>query len=183
MPEHFAPYTFAPWQSSQPSQALQPPPTFEGPLQVVNMSQDDWEPNLKSEEEPPSDYESRGQSDRAGSSMGSNGSENDQDWQAGSEPRRHAETHNLWLVEDHTTGDKARQARSNPGASYPDPSREDSNSKWYANQEVTALRIQFLEKRRSDSAQAHRDLEAARRLLRKRTARLRVFFRHLQEEN
>jgi len=24
---------------------------------------------------------------------------------------RHAGTHNLWLVEDHTTGDKVRQAR------------------------------------------------------------------------
>jgi len=51
------------------------------------------------------------------------------------------------------------------GASYPDPIREDSDSKWHADQELTALRIQILEKRRSDSAQAHRDPEAARRLL------------------
>jgi len=41
------------------------------------MSEDDWEPNLESEEEPPSDDESRGQSDGAGSSMGSDGSENE----------------------------------------------------------------------------------------------------------
>ena len=40
-----------PWLSSQPSLALQPPRTFEGPLQVVNMSEDDWEPDLESEEE------------------------------------------------------------------------------------------------------------------------------------
>jgi len=32
------PPNFRPWLSSQPSQALQPPRTFEGPLQVVNMS-------------------------------------------------------------------------------------------------------------------------------------------------
>jgi len=97
--------------------------------------------------------------------MGSDGSENEEDWQAGSEPHRHAGTHNLWLVQDHTTGDKVRQARLKPGASYPDPSREDSDSKRHANQELTALRIQVLEERRSDSAQAHRDPEAARRLL------------------
>ena len=78
------------------------------------MSEDDWEPDLESEEEPPSDDESRGQSDGAGSSMGSDGSENEEDWQAGSEPHRHAGTHNLWLVEDHTTGDKVRQARLKP---------------------------------------------------------------------
>jgi len=50
------------------------------------MSEDDWEPDLRSEEEPPSYDESRGQSDGAGSSMGSDGSENKEDWQAGSEP-------------------------------------------------------------------------------------------------
>jgi len=49
---------------------------------VVNMSEDDWEPDLESEEEPPSDDESRGQSDGAGSSMGSDSSENVEDWQA-----------------------------------------------------------------------------------------------------
>ena len=49
------------------------------------MGEDDWEPGLESEEEPPSDDESRGQSDGAGSSMGSDGSENEEDWQAGSE--------------------------------------------------------------------------------------------------
>jgi len=160
-----------PQLSSQPLQALQPPRTFGGPLQVVNMGEDDWEPDLESEEEPPSDDESRGQSDGAGSSMGSDGSENEEDWQAGSEPHRHAGTHNLWLVEDHTTGDKVRQARLKTGASYPDPSREDSDSKRHADQELTALRIQILEKRRSDSAQAHSDPDAAR-TGRKRTARL-----------
>jgi len=65
-----------PWLSSQPSQALQPPRTFEGPLQVGNMSEDDWELDLESAEEPPSDDESRGQSNGAGSSMGSDGCEN-----------------------------------------------------------------------------------------------------------
>ena len=50
------------------------------------MSEDDWEPDLESEEEPSSDDESRGQSDGADSSMGSDGSENEEDWQAGSEP-------------------------------------------------------------------------------------------------
>jgi len=59
------------------------------------MSEDDWEPDSESEEEPPSDDESRGQSDGAGSSMGSDGSENEEDWQAGSELYRHAGTHNL----------------------------------------------------------------------------------------
>jgi hypothetical protein len=139
------------------------------------MSEDDWEPDLESEEEPPSDDESRGQSNGAGSSMGSDGSENEQDWQAGSEPHRHAGTHNLWLVEDYTTGDKVRQARLKTGASYPDPSREDSDSKRHANQELTVLRIQILEKRRSDSAQAHRDPEAARRLLERDEKELRDF--------
>jgi len=43
------------------------------------MSEDDWEPDLESKEEPPSDHESRGQSDGAGSSMGSDGSENEED--------------------------------------------------------------------------------------------------------
>jgi len=129
------------------------------------MSEDDWEPDLESEEEPPSDDESRRQSDGAGSSTGSDGPENEEDWQAGSEPHRYAGTHNLWLVEDHTTGDKVRQARLKTGASYPDPSREDSDSKRHADQELTALQIQILEKRRSDSAQAHRDPETARRLL------------------
>jgi len=127
--------------SSQPSQALQPRRIFEGPLQVVNISEDDWEPDLQSEEEPPSDDESRGQSDGAGSSMSSDGSENEEDWQAGSEPQRHAGTHNLWLVEDHTTGDKVRQARLKTGASYADPSIEDSDSKRHADQDLTALRI------------------------------------------
>ena len=64
------------------------------------MSEDDWEPDLESEEEPPSDDESRGHSDGAGSSMSSDSSENEEDWQAGSEPHRPAG--NLWLVEDHT---------------------------------------------------------------------------------
>jgi len=98
--------------------------------------------------EPPSDDESREQSDGAGSSMGSDGSEHDEDCKAGSEPDRHAETHNLWLVENHTTGDKVRQARLKTGASYPDPGRVDSDSKRHANQELTALQIQILEKRR-----------------------------------
>jgi len=139
------------------------------------MSEDDWEPDLESEEEPLSDDESRGQIDGAGSSMGSDGSENEEDWQAGSEPHWHAGTHNLWLVEDHTTGDKVRQARLKTSASYPDPRREDSDSKRYANQELTALRIQILEKRRSDSTQAHRDPEAARRLLERDEKELRDF--------
>jgi len=139
------------------------------------MSEDDWEPDLESEEEPPSDDESRGQSDGAGSSMGSDGSENEDDWQAGSELHRHAGTHNLWLVEYHTTGDKVRQARLKTGASYPDPSREDSDSKRHADQELTALRIEILEKRRSDSAQAHSDPEAARRLLKRDEKELRDF--------
>jgi len=117
--------------------------------------------------------------------MGSDGSENEEDWQAGSELHQHAGTHNLWLVEDHTTGDKVRQARWKTSASYPDPSREDPDSKRHANQELPTLRIQILEKRRSDSAQAHRDPEAARRLLERdeKELRLRVFFRHLQEEH
>jgi len=42
---------------------------------------------------------------------------------------------------------------------------EDSDSKRHADQELTALRIQILGKRRSDTAQAHREPEAARRLL------------------
>ena len=70
------------------------------------------------EEEPPRDDESRGQSDGAGSCMGSDGSENEEDWQAGSEPHWHAGTHNLWLVEDHTTGVKVPQARSKPGQEF-----------------------------------------------------------------
>ena len=36
-------------------------------------------------------------------------------------------------------------------------SREDSDSKRHADQELNALQIQILEKRRSDSAQAHSD--------------------------
>ena len=67
------------------------------------MSEDDWEPDLESEEESPSDDESREQSDGAGSSMGSDVSENEEDWQVGSEPHQYAGTNNLWLVEDHTT--------------------------------------------------------------------------------
>ena len=89
----------------------------------------------------------------------------EEDWQAGSQLHRHAGTHNLWLVEDHATGDKVRQARLKTGVSYPDPSREDLDSKRHANQELTALRIQILAKRHSDSARAHSDPEAARRLL------------------
>ena len=58
---------------------------------------------------------------------------------------------------------------------YPDPSREDSDSKRHADQELTALRIQILEKRRSDCAQAHRDLEAARRLQKRDEKELRNF--------
>ena len=73
--------------------------------------------------------------------MGSDDSEDEEDWQAGSELYRHTGTHNLWLVEDHTTGDKVHQARLRTGASYPDPSREDSDSKRHADQELTALRI------------------------------------------
>ena len=121
---------------------------------MVNISEDDWEPDLEREEEPPSDDKSRGQSDGAGSSMSIDSSENEEDWQAGSELHWHAGTHNLWLVEDHATGDDVCQARSKTGASYPDPSREDSDSKRHTDQELTALRIQILEKRRSDSAQA-----------------------------
>jgi len=83
------------------------------------MSEDDWEPDLESEEEPLSDDESRVQSDGVGCSMGSDGSENEEDWQ-GSEPHRHAGTHNLCLVEDHTTCDKVCQARLKTGASYLD---------------------------------------------------------------
>ena len=139
------------------------------------MSEDDWEPDLESEEEPPRDDESCGQIDGVGSSMGSYGSEDEQDWQAGSELYRHAGTHNLWLVEDHTTGDKVHQARLKTSASYPDPSREDLDSKWHANQELTALQIQILEKRRSDSAQAHRDPEVACRLLEPDEKELRDF--------
>jgi len=60
-------------------------------------------------------------------------------------------------------------------ASYPDPSREDSDSKRHADQELSALWIQILEKRRSDSAQAHRDPEAARRLLERDEKELRDF--------
>ena len=118
--------------------------------------------------------------------MGSDGSaENEEDCQAGSEPHGHAGTHNLWLVEDHTTVDKDRQARLKTGASYSDPSREDSDSKRHADQQLTALRIQNLEKRRSDSAQDHRDRSGASPpgTGQKRIARLRVFFRHLQEDH
>ena len=81
----------------------------------------------------------------------------------------------MWLVEDHTTGDKVRQARLKTGASYLNPSREDSDSKRHADQELTALRIQILEKRRSNSAQAHRNPEAARRLLQRDEKELRDF--------
>jgi len=48
------------------------------------MSEDDWQPDLESEEEPPSDDESCGQSDGAGSSMGSDGPKIEEDWQEGS---------------------------------------------------------------------------------------------------
>jgi len=140
------------------------------------MSENDWEPELESEEGPPSDDESRGQSDGAGSCMGSDGSQNEKDWQAGSEPHQHAGTHNLWLVEDHTTGDKVRQVRMKTGASYHDPSKEYSDSKRHADQELTALCIQILKKRRSDSAQTHCDPEAARHLLERDEKELRVFY-------
>jgi len=139
------------------------------------MSEDDWEIDLESEEEPPSDDESRGQSDGAGSCMDSDGFENEEDWQAGSEPHRQTGTQNLWVVEDHTTGDKVRQASLKTGASYPDPGSEDSDSKRHANQELIALRMQILEKRRSDSAQAHSDPEAAHRLLERDEKELRDF--------
>jgi len=43
------------------------------------MSENDWEPEIESEEEPPRDDESHGQSDGAGSSIGSDGSENEED--------------------------------------------------------------------------------------------------------
>jgi len=79
------------------------------------------------------------------------------------------------LVEDHTTGDEVRQARSKPGASYPTPGREDSDSKRHAKKELTALRIQILEERRSDSAQAYCDPEAARRQLERDGKELRDF--------
>jgi len=59
------------------------------------MSKDDWKPDLESEEEPTSDDESHGQSDGAGSSMGSDSSENEEDWQADSEPHWPAGIHNL----------------------------------------------------------------------------------------
>jgi len=78
-PSHCERPNSRPRRSSQPSQALRPPRTFEGPLQVVNMSEDDWESDLESEKEPPSDDESRGQSNGAGSSMGSDSSENEED--------------------------------------------------------------------------------------------------------
>jgi len=79
------------------------------------------------------------------------------------------------LVVDHTTGEKVSQARLKSRASYPDPSREDSDSKGHADQELSALQIHILEKRRSDSAQAHRDPEAARRLLERDEKELRDF--------
>ena len=139
------------------------------------MSEDDLEPDLEIEEEPPSDDKSCGQNDGVGCSMGSDGSENEEDWQAGSEPHRHAGTHNLWSVEDHATGDKVCQAPLKTGASYPDHSREDSDSKRHADQELSALRIQILEKRRSDSAQAYSDPEAARRLLERDEKEVRDF--------
>jgi len=44
------------------------------------MSKDDWEPDLESEEELQSNDESRVQSDGAGSSVGSDGSEHEEDW-------------------------------------------------------------------------------------------------------
>jgi len=66
-------------RSSQPSQALQPPQTFERLLQVVNMSEDDREPDLESEEETLSDDESCGQNGGAGSSMVSGSSKNEED--------------------------------------------------------------------------------------------------------
>jgi hypothetical protein len=84
--------------------------------------------------------------------MGSDSFENEEGWQAGSKPHWHAGNHNLWLVEDHTTGDEVRQARSKTGASYPNPSREDSDGKQNADPEPSALRIQILEERHPDSA-------------------------------
>ena len=58
---------------------------------------------------------------------------------------------------------------------YQDPSREDSDSKWHADQELTALRIQILEERHSDSARAYCDPEGARRLLERDEKELRDF--------
>jgi len=112
-------------QSSQHSQALQPPRTSQRLVQMANMSEGDWEPDPVTEEEQPSDDEPRGQSDGAGSSMDSDSSENEEDWKVGSELPRPAGTQNLWLVEDHAAGDEVRQARSKPGASHPDPSKEE----------------------------------------------------------
>jgi len=59
--------------SLQPLQALQPP-RISQPKRFCkwsipcNTTEDDWEPDLESEDEPPSDDESRGQIDGAGSS-------------------------------------------------------------------------------------------------------------------
>jgi len=63
--------------------------------------------------------------------MGSDDSEDEEDWQAGSELYRHTGTHNLWLVEDHTTGDKVHQARlkTSAAALYPTP----AGRTWTAN--------------------------------------------------
>jgi len=80
-------------------------------LQVINMSEDNWEPDLEIEEEPPIDDESHEQSDGAGSSMGSNGSENEEDWQAGSELHRHEGNQNLWLFEDRQGSPSAFETR------------------------------------------------------------------------
>jgi len=107
--------------------------------------------------------------------MGSDGSENEEDWQAGSELLWPAGTQNPWLIEDRTTGDEIRQAHSKPGSSHLDPSREESGSKRHVDQELTALRIQILEKRCSDSAQAYCDHEALRRLLERGEKELRDF--------
>ena len=134
------------------------------------MSEDDWEPDLESEEGPPSADESHG----AGSSMGSDSSENE-DWQAGSEPHWHAGTHKLWLIEEHTTEDEVRQAHSKTGASYLDRSREDSDNKRHADQELTALQIQILEEKHSDSAQAYCNPQAVRCLLERDGKDLRDF--------
>jgi len=86
-----------------------------------------------------------------------------------------AGTQNPWLVANHITGDEVRQVRSKTGASHLGPSREKSDSKRHASQEQTALRIQILEERCSDSAQAYCDREAAQRLLQRHERELQYF--------
>jgi len=98
------------------------------------MSENDWKLDLESEKVPQSDDESRGRSDGAASSISSYSSENTEDRQLGSELLRPAGTKNLWLGEDHTTGDEVRRVLSKPGASRPDPSREESDSNRHADQ-------------------------------------------------